>query len=391
MRLCRQDILNKLKKNTRTNKPIIGVSVGAGISAKYAALGGADMILALNSGRFRQMGFSSLAGMMPYENCNRLVLDFGCREVIRVVKDIPVIFGLCASDPLIVLDDFIDKVNSLGFSGINNFPTVGIIDGNFRQALEESYMGYDYEIKAVKIASNKNILTVAFVFDAEQALKMVDAGADIICAHLGFTRGGILGVKSYLPLEDAASKAQDIFNAVNSYNSDIIKLVYGGPVKTPGDAEFLYNNTDAAGYIGGSSFERIPTEEAITHITEMFKSYHILSGKHFDNDKRYSYISLIIDFISTHYSEDIVFSKIAEELHLSRNYLSYLFKKEIGCTFETYLMKFRIKKAKEILCNEGGTISEVSEKVGFNDLAYFSKVFKKITGKCPTAYIKEKN
>lgn len=391
--MSRQVILSNLDRNIKMNKPVIGVSVGAGISAKYAAMGGADMILALNAGRFRQMGFSSLAGMMPYENSNRMVLDFGSKEVLRVVKNIPVIFGLCASDPNIDLINFIEKIYSVGFSGINNFPTVGIIDGNFRLALDETGMGYEHEVKAIEIARKKNIFTIAYVFNSDQAIKMVEVGADVICAHLGFTRGGIMGVKSYLSLEDAANRAQNIFNAINHINRDVIKLVYGGPVKTPKDAEFIYNQTDAMGYIGGSSFERIPTEEAITHITDEFKNHtdSYFMNSHIGTDRKYMYIDLILNYISKHYSDDIVFSRIADELHLSRNYLSSLFKKEIGCTFQAYLMKYRIRKAKELISKDDTTITVVAEKAGFYDLAHFSKAFKKQTGKCPTDYIKEKS
>lgn len=392
MNISRQAILSSLNKTIKLNKPIIGVSVGAGISAKYATMGGADMILALNSGRFRQMGFSSLAGMLPYENSNRMVLEFGSREVLRVVKNIPVIFGLCASDPTINLSGFIDRIYSMGFSGINNFPTVGIIDGNYRLALEETGMGYDHEVKAIATARKKNIFTIAFVFDSEQAKKMADAGADVICAHLGFTRGGALGVKSYLPLEKAANVANEIFNTLEKINSHAIRMVYGGPIKTPKNANFIYNNTHAAGYIGGSSFERIPTEEAIIHITDEFKNQSdscFINNTHV-NDKKYMYIDYIKSYISKHYSEEITFYRIADDLHLSRNYLSSLFKKEVGCTFQTYLTRYRIKMAKEHMKIESIPISIVADKVGFNDLAHFSKTFKKHTGKSPTEYIKEK-
>jgi len=392
MNISRQAILSTINKTIKMNKPVIGVSVGAGISAKYAAMGGADMILALNSGRFRQMGFSSLAGMLPYDNSNRMVMEFGSREVIRVVKNIPVIFGLCASDPTIELSGFIDRIYSMGFSGVNNFPTVGIIDGNYRLALEETGLGYDHEVKAIAAARSKNIFTIAFVFDCEQAAKMADAGADVICAHLGFTRGGAMGVKSYLPLEEAANHAQEIFDTLEKINCHAVRMVYGGPIKTPRDADYIYNNTDAVGYIGGSSFERIPTEEAITHITDEFKNQ---SDSNFIShsrcpDKKYMYIDLIKSYISKNYADDIVFSRIADELHLSRNYLSSLFKKEVGCTFQTYLMRYRIKKAKEFMKVNNTAVSIVAEKVGFNDVAHFSKAFKKQTGQCPTEYIREK-
>ena len=328
------------------------------------------MILALNAGRFRQMGFSSIAGMMPYENSNRLVMDFGSKEILRVVNDIPVIFGLCASDPTIDITSFMDKIYSVGFSGVNNFPTVGIIDGNYRIALDETGMGYEHEVRAINIARKKNIFTVAFVFNSDQAAEMAEAGADVICAHL------------------TSAPAQMIFDTVNRIDCSIIKLVYGGPVKTPKDAEFIYNQTDAVGYIGGSSFERIPTEDAIIHITDEFKNQTetCFLNTYLDTDRKNPYINLILDYISKHYSEDIVFSRIADELHLSRNYLSSLFKKVTGCTFQNYLMNYRIRKAKELMTSSDTSITFVAEKVGFYDLAHFSKSFKKHTGTSPSDY-----
>ena len=390
MSMNRQAVLSSIQRCINNNKPVIGVSVGAGISAKYAVMGGADMIFALNAGRFRQMGFSSLAGMMPYENSNKMVLEFGCKEILRVVRDIPVLFGLCASDPTIELEEFISKVYSVGFSGINNFPTVGLIDGNFRKSLDATGFGYEHEINAIRLARLKNIFTVAYVFNEEQAQKMVDAGADVICVHLGFTRGGTLGVKSYLPLEDAANRTQKIFDIIRG--SDVIKLVYGGPVKTPKDAEFIYNNTEAMGYIGGSSFERIPTEEAITHITSEFKNLNEVSFS-FSRpvaDKKYLYIDIIKRYINEHYQSQISFSRIADELHLSRNYLSALFHKETGTTFQSYLLKYRIGKARALFDENTVSISCVAEKAGFNDLAHFSKTFKKVTGMSPTEFVKSK-
>lgn len=386
MALSREQILNRLKDSLAANKPIIGVSVGAGISAKYAEKGGADIILAQNSGKFRQMGLSSLAGMMPFRNSNRLVLEFGQFEILRVVKQVPVVFGLCAQDPEVDLESFTDYIHEKGFSGVNNFPTVGIIDGQYREALEESGEGFINEVKAIEIANKKNIFTVAFVFNAKEAEMMVEAGADVICAHLGFTRGGALGVKSYLSFDDAAQRAQRIFDGVNSINKDIIKLIYGGPVKSADDAEFFYNKTDASGYIGGSSFERIPMEDTIIRTTKQFKNFYDFTSSDANKRKHSSYVFLIKKYISEHYSEKISFSAIADELHLSRNYLSYLFKKEMGCTFTSYLNKYRIHKAMEILRTVKPAISQVAEMTGFNDQAYFSRTFKRITGMSPTDY-----
>lgn len=390
MPLSREDILKKINASMIEDSPIIGVSVGAGISAKSAEIGGADMLLALNSGRFRQMGLSSLAGMMPFQNSNKLVLEFGKTEILRAVKNIPVIFGLCASDPTVNIELFIEKICEIGFSGINNYPTVGIIDGQYRQALENENLGFIHEVNSIKIARSKNIFTVAFVFNAEQAKQMADVGADVICAHLGFTRGGTLGVKRYLSYENAVIKSQEIFDGTKTINSKVIKLIYGGPIKSAEDAEFLYKNTEAVGYIGGSSFDRIPTEKAIQHTTQEFKSHFDFNSTTLNSEdiKQSSYIFMIKKYVTEHYNQKITLEELAKDLHLNRNYLSFLFKKEMGCTYTRYLIKYRINKAIDLLRKKEPVIAEVAELTGFSDQAYFSRMFKKITGVSPSDFIK---
>ncbi len=392
MVLQREDIVNTLKSQIRITGHVIGVAVGAGITAKYAARGGADFLLALNSGRFRQMGQSSLAGWLPYGNSNEMVMEFGTREILSAVKGIPVVFGFNATDPTVKLEEYIERIKDKGFSGVNNFPTVGMFDGQFREALEEEGMTFRREVEAIALAHQKNLFTVAFVFDAGQAREMLQAGADVICAHLGLTKGGFVGAKKVLSLHSAKVIAGEIFQASEEVNRDAIKMLYGGPVKTPLDLQFMYNNTAAMGYIGGSSFERIPSEDAITSITQAFKQTGYLAqdellAKMIEGVKHhYDYVEFVKEYVAVNYMNEVLFSDLAHVAHISRSHLSTLFKKEVGCTFPEYLTQFRISKAKEVMKVPHIKLQEVADMVGYKDYAHFSKAFKKITGLPPETF-----
>jgi DNA-binding NtrC family response regulator/predicted TIM-barrel enzyme len=267
-----EKIRNQLRDTLEKKKNIVGAAVGSGLSARLAVAGGADMLLVLNSGRFRNAGKSSLAGLMPFKNCNQWVLEFGSQEIIPVVQNIPIIFGACASDPTIDWNYFLEMIRNTGFHGINNFPSVGLIDGVFREALEEQGMGYDNEVELIALAHKKGLFTVAFVFDPEQGEKMARAGADVICAHFGFTVGGNLGARLCVGIERAAELAKEIFMRVAAVGHDCFWLVYGGPVVYPEHVDYIFKNTPAQGYIGGSSIERIPAEAGIIEITDKFKN-----------------------------------------------------------------------------------------------------------------------
>lgn len=392
MVLQREDIVNTLKSQIRITGHVIGVAVGAGITAKYAARGGADFLLALNSGRFRQMGQSSLAGWLPYGNSNEMVMEFGTREILSAVKGIPVVFGFNATDPTVKLEEYIERIKDKGFSGVNNFPTVGMFDGQFREALEEEGLTFRREVEAIALAHQKNLFTVAFVFDAGQAREMLQAGADVICAHLGLTKGGFVGAKKVLSLHSAKVIAGEIFQASEEVNRDAIKMLYGGPVKTPLDLQFMYNNTAAMGYIGGSSFERIPSEDAITSITQAFKQTGYLAqdellAKMIEGVKHhYDYVEFVKEYVAVNYMNEVLFSDLAHVAHISRSHLSTLFKKEVGCTFPEYLTQFRISKAKEVMKVPHIKLQEVADMVGYKDYAHFSKAFKKITGLPPETF-----
>lgn len=389
----RKKILENLKSQIKKGNHIIGVATGTGMTAKYAKKGGADFLLMLNSGRFRQMGRSSLAGFLPFYNSNDMVMEFAYREIIPLVRDMPIIFGFNATDPTKDMESYIDEIKSKGFSGINNYPTVGLIDGEFSRALEEKECHYLIEVEAIRIAHQKDMFTVAFVFNDIQAAQMIEAGADVICVHLGLTGGGLLGAKKVLSLEAAKIKAEKIFKKCDELNPDVIKLIYGGPVKTPTDVQYMYsNNENLVGYIGGSAFERIPSEKFITNITKAFKVSSQLDEddlmvKMLDGiTKHYDYVQFVKEYVTKNYMREISFSDLAKVAHVSRSYLSTLFKKEVGCSFREYLVKFRMDKAAEILDKKNIQLSELSPLVGYEDYAQFSKMFKKYKGCSPKQY-----
>ncbi len=396
MVLQREQILHKLKTQLRVTGHIIGVAAGAGITAKYAVKGGADMLLALNAGRFRQMGQSSLAGWLPFANCNEMVMEFGTREIIPLAAEIPVIFGLNATDPMIELEQYIALIGARGFAGINNFPTIGMLDGQFREALEEEGISFDREIEAIRIAHQQNLFTLAFVFDRHQAQAMAIAGADLICAHLGLTKGGYTGAKKVLSLQAAKEIADEVFTACDDVRPGIIKMIYGGPVKMPVDLSYLYNNTRTMGYIGGSSFERIPSEDAIINITRAFKQTGHLAQdellvKMIEGIKNhYNYVDFVKDYVAVNYRQKVLFADLAKVAHISRSHLSALFKKEVGCTFSEYLIQYRISKAKEIMKVKHIKLNEVAQMTGFKEYSHFSHTFKRVTGVAPEKFLNHK-
>ncbi|MFU0791809.1 MAG: phosphoenolpyruvate hydrolase family protein [Virgibacillus proomii] len=385
-------LLQTLNQQIKANKHIIGVAAGSGLTAKYAEQGGADFILALSSGRFRQMGVSSLAGFTACTNSNQMVMEFAFKEVLPTLKKIPTIFGLFATDPTIDMKAYIRQIKASGFAGINNYPTVGLIDGQFREGLESQGISFAKEVEAIQFANELDLVTVAFVFNETQAIDMLKAGADIICVHLGLTVGGILGAKQIQSLQSAKKLAVDIFHACDKVNPNVIKMVYGGPVNRPIDVQFMYDGTEIDGYIGGSVFERIPAEQIIFNITKSFKETYdvkyetyiqkIMAG--FSNKE--DYVEFIKDYISTHYMDEITLNDLASILNLSRPYLSSLFKTEVGIPFTQYLIDFRLNRAIEIMREKRLPLSTVAEMVGYPDYAQFSKIFKKRIGVSPTMF-----
>ena len=267
----RADLMNNFRAMRDRGEPIIGGGAGTGLSAKCEEAGGIDLIVIYNSGRYRMAGRGSLAGLMPYGDANGVVMEMA-GEVLPVVKETPVLAGVCASDPFRLMDRFLDQVKDAGFAGVQNFPTVGLIDGNFRANLEETGMSYQLEVEMIAQAVKKDLLTTPYVFGEEDAVAMASAGADIIVVHLGLTTGGSIGAETGYTLEQAPAVTDAWAGAALAVNPDAIVLVHGGPVAMPEDADFVLKNTkNCHGFYGASSMERLPTEVALTEQTRKFK------------------------------------------------------------------------------------------------------------------------
>jgi predicted TIM-barrel enzyme len=272
MAFTRQEILARLRASIEARIPIVGAGAGTGISAKFEESGGVDLIIIYNSGRFRMAGRGSLAGLMPYGDANAIVMEMAS-EVLPVVRNTPVLAGVCGTDPFRQMPVFLRQVKEIGFAGVQNFPTVGLIDGLFRRNLEETGMGYALEVDMIRQASELDLLTTPYAFNSDEAKAMAEAGADIVVAHLGLTTKGSIGATTAVPLEDAPAKVQAMADAARSANPDVIVLCHGGPVSMPEDAEYVLQRTQGVhGFYGASSMERLPTEIAITEQARRFKA-----------------------------------------------------------------------------------------------------------------------
>jgi predicted TIM-barrel enzyme len=272
MRIAREEALRRLREQTEAGKPIIGAGAGTGISAKCAEAGGADIIIIYNSGRYRMAGRGSLAGLLPYGDANAIVMEMA-REVLPVVKNTPVLAGVCGTDPFRLMDVFLGEVIQAGFSGVQNFPTVGLIDGLYRQNLEETGMGYALEVEMIGKAHEMGLLTCPYVFTEDDARAMAAAGADVLVPHMGLTTKGAIGAKTAKTLDESVELVQKMCDAAKEVRPDIICLCHGGPISEPEDAAYvLERTTGVVGFFGASSIERLPTEKAITGQVENFKA-----------------------------------------------------------------------------------------------------------------------
>lgn len=275
MRKSREEIVARFKQHIENNKVIIGGGAGTGLSAKSAEAGGIDLIIIYNSGRYRMAGRGSLAGLMPYGDANKIVVEMG-QEVLTIVKDTPVLAGVCGTDPFRDMDVFLKLLQEQGFAGVQNFPTVGLCDGQFRQNLEETGMGYDLEVEMIKKAHDLGLLTSPYVFNEEDAINMAKAGADILVAHVGLTTKGAIGAKTAMDIDGAVDLVQRIHDAGKSINPNIIVLCHGGPISEPEDAAYVLSKTDGvSGFFGASSIERLPTEIAISGQVRKFKDINV--------------------------------------------------------------------------------------------------------------------
>lgn len=271
MAIARSEILRRLRENIAKGVPIIGTGAGTGISAKFEEAGGTDLIIVYNSGRYRMAGRGSCAGLLAFGDANQIVMDMA-GEILPVVKDTPVLAGVNGTDPFKDMRYFLTKIKEIGYSGVQNFPTIGLFDGRARLNFEETGLGYDKEIEMIRIAHELDLLTTPYAFNYDEAKKMAEAGADIVVAHCGCTIGGTIGADSVLGLDEAVKTVQEIHDGAVAGREDVIVLCHGGPIADPEDAEYVLRHTKGVhGFYGASSAERMPVEVAITNHIKKFK------------------------------------------------------------------------------------------------------------------------
>jgi predicted TIM-barrel enzyme len=265
----------RLRATLERGAPVIGAGAGTGLSAKCAEAGGADLIIIYNSGRYRMAGRGSLAGLMPYGDANAIVLEMGA-EVLPIVRQTPVLAGVCGTDPFRLMDRFLRQVEEAGFAGVQNFPTVGLIDGIFRANLEETGMGYALEVEMIRLAAERGLLTAPYVFDVATTEAMTRAGADVLVPHMGLTTKGTIGAQTAITLDECVRLIQEMQDAAKAINPDVIVLCHGGPIAEPEDAAYVLERTrGVVGFFGASSMERLPTEVAMTENMRRFKAITI--------------------------------------------------------------------------------------------------------------------
>lgn len=270
----RKEALERLRSTLAGGGVIIGAGAGTGLSAKCVEAGGVDLIIIYNSGRYRMAGRGSLAGLLPYGDANAIVVEMA-NEVLPVVKHTPVLAGVCGTDPFRLMPYFLKQLKEMGFAGVQNFPTVGLFDGVFRQNLEETGMGYGLEVEMIRAAHELDMLTAPYVFNPDEARAMAQAGADILVPHMGLTTKGSIGAHTAVTLDEAVKRVQAMHDAARKINSNILVLCHGGPIAEPDDAAYVLSHTNGVvGFFGASSMERLPTEVAITENTRRFKQIH---------------------------------------------------------------------------------------------------------------------
>jgi len=274
----RATALGRLRATVDAGRPVIGAGAGTGLSAKAAEFGGVDLIIIYNSGRYRMAGRGSLSGLLAYGDANQVVVEMS-REVLPVVRDTPVLAGVNGTDPFRLMGRFLDELAGMGFTGVQNFPTVGLFDGVFRQNLEETGMGYALEVEMIRLAHERDLLTAPYVFDVGSAVAMAEAGADVLVPHLGLTTSGTIGAQTAVTLAEAAERVQEMRDAAVAVNPDVLVLCHGGPIAEPADAAYvLANTTGVVGFFGASSMERLPTERAIAQQARDFKAIPLSKG-----------------------------------------------------------------------------------------------------------------
>ena len=379
----REKILYKLGAQVQMSGHLLGASVGSGLTAKMALQGGADILLALSGAKYRLAGRNSIASYLCCGNNNAQVMELGTREIFPLTGEAPVLFGLMATEPELNLREYLSEIKRGGFSGVVNFPTVALIDGKFREALEAAGVTYEKEVAAIKIAHELGLFTMAFVTDAAETKQMLEAGADAICVHLGLSKGS---AKKYIAIEDTSKVIDEIFKICSETKPEVFRMVYAGPANTLSDMRYLYQRTKCHGYIGGTAFDKIPIEKSVAEIVEAFKLNKKPVLRHTTRHAG-DIVEYARQYIEEHYTENISFGALARELNASQSYLSIKFKREVGVTFTEYLMSCRFNKARELVESDRNLgCRDVGRLVGYTDITQFGKMFKKIVGKTFTQY-----
>lgn len=383
------DTLNRLDKKRKNHEYLIGASVGSGLTAKNAEKSEVDFSLILSSAIYRQRGVSSFGAYLASSNSNDEVLKLYENEIRPRRLDQPQILGILASDPNIDFEIYLELLLELGVEGITNYPTVTLIDGRFRSALESRQAGFVTEVKLLETAKQKGLFTVAFVHTLEEALAMQEIKPDILCLHLGLTTGGSLGAKKISSLQSVHRFVLNTFKRIEKQNNQFF-MIYGGPIDNAPDAHFIFNNNPYLdGYIGGSVFERIPAEYSFKHLVSEFRNeeaHSYLMTFTGDTMEPSDYVTFIKNFIEEHYASDISLTELADLLHLSTSYLSRLFKQELGMNFTEYVVNYRLNLSRKLICHSELSLKEVAQQVGYFNYSHFSKLFKKYYGKSPNSY-----
>ncbi|UQS82106.1 phosphoenolpyruvate hydrolase family protein [Bombilactobacillus folatiphilus] len=388
-----QHLRQKLVRQVQLQHPLLGLSTTMGMSALHAMDSGVDFIMVLNSGKFRQMGRSSLGAYLPFVNSNQQIMALTTREVLPTIQDFPCLIGINATDPYLNQATLFDFIKQYQIAGIVNYPTVSLIDGQFREALDETNVNFGQEMALLRAAHQHNIFTAAFVTNAQEALLASAIPADLICIHLGLTEGGVLGAKRIRSFESMIATVKKICQRLQQQRSQSILMIYGGILNDLTEVRYLYNLLpEIQGYIGGSTFERIVPEQTLSQQIRSFKTadqtlndnltVKILKGA----DQYYTPVEFIKRFIQENYSVPIYLSELAAMLHLTPTYLSTIFKKQTNQTFTDYLVHFRLNKAVELMKQKYQPLNKIAEMVGYNDYAQFNKIFKKYFHEAPSQY-----
>lgn len=389
----KKKFITTLQRQTQAGNYLLGVETATGISARCAVDGGADFILALNSGKLRQMGRSPIGSFLPFKNSNQHTLEFSDSEIHPITGYTPLMLGVNATDPILKMDEFLNKLQVKGYTGVANYPTVSLIDGNFRKALEENGLGYALELNLIREANKKGLVTFGFATDLLSALQMNEAKADIICLHLGLAANEETIAKHRDSLEHILELVRSVSVELKKRKSQSILMIYGGPINSVTEVRYLHNHVASlSGFVGGANFEQLGTTDQFMKRIQDFKradrthnddlTAEMLEGASQYDDP----VDFVRRYVQENYSLSIHMRELAKLAHLSPCYLSVLFKRKMGITFTDYLVKYRINKAVELMRHEELQLTEIATMVGYTDYAQFNKIFRKHMDIAPKKY-----